>query len=135
MKWLVVAGAAVLVVVAVVVVVLTTRDDGPPPVASGPGVFRLHPQYQSNGGVHAPTALSYRGTTFKVGFWGTSGSGDALKAGLVVTGPAGTSKPSASYAEGAVIEVDGAALKVRQIYAGGSDRDDVVDVQVVPPGQ
>ncbi|MGY2873409.1 hypothetical protein ACVW00_000599 [Marmoricola sp. URHA0025 HA25] len=131
MKWLLVSGAA-LVVVLVLVIVLATRDSGPPPVASGPGVFRVKVQFQPNGGIRAPDALSYRGTTFKVGFGGASGSGDHLSANLVVTGPAGTVRQAAKYPRGATIELDGAKLLVRTIYAGGSDRDDLVDLQVVP---
>lgn len=135
MKWLVVAGAALLVLVAVVVVVLTTRDDGPPPVASGPGVFRVHVQFQPNGGLRAPEELTYQGTSFKVAFGGASGSGDRLSAELAVTGPKGTLKPAGKYRRGSTIAVDGAALKVRTIYDAASDRDDVVDLQVIPPGR
>lgn len=135
MKWLLVAAAAVVVVVAAIVVVVAKRDSGPPAVASGPGVFRVHVQFRPNGGVRAPDNLSYQGTTFKVAFGGASGSGDDLTANLVVTGPNGTSKPAAKYHRGQTIELDGAGLKVRTIYAGGSDSDDVVDLQVIPPKQ
>lgn len=132
MKWLLVAGA-VLVVAAVTVVVIATRDSGPPSVASGPGVFRVHVQFQANGGLRAPDELTYKGTTFKVAFGGASGSGGNLAANLVVTGPQGTVKPVAKYRRGQTIELDGAGLKVRTVYDGGSDRDDVVDLQVIPP--
>jgi hypothetical protein len=50
-----------------------------------------------------------------------------------VTGPKGTLEEAAKYRRGATLELDGASLKVRTIYAGDSDRDDVVDLQVIPP--
>ena len=129
------AGAALVVVLlAVVGVVVLTRDDGAPPVSSGPGVFRLHVQSQPDGGVRAPDELSYQGTTFRVAYGGASGSGDAQAASLAVTGPNGTFKPAEQYRKGATIALDGAQLKVRAIYAGASDRDDLVDLQVIPAG-
>jgi hypothetical protein len=134
MKW-VVPAAVVLVVVVVAVIVLVSRgsDDDPPPVAQGPGVVRVHTQYRGDGGLNHPTDVSYRGTTFQVAFAGASGSGDKLAAGLTVVGPRGTAKDFARYPQGATIELDGAALKVRTIYAGSSsDRDDLVDLQVLP---
>ena len=108
-------------------------DDGPPDVASGPGVVRVHAQLLANGGQRAPEEVSYRGTTFWVTFGGVYGSGDHPTAGLRVAGPAGTLVPFATYARGARIEVDGAALEVRTVYAGSKDSQDLVDLQVIPP--
>jgi hypothetical protein len=98
-------------------------------------VFRVHVQSQPNGGLRAPEELTYRGTSFTVAFGGASGSGDRLSARLAVTGPKGTLEPAGTYRRGSTIALDGAALKVRTIYDAASDRDDVVDLQVVPPGQ
>jgi hypothetical protein len=129
---LLIVGVVAMAVLVAGVLVVRARDDGPPPVASGAGVFRVHPQYQANGGLRTPEELSYRGTTFRVAFGGAVGSGDATRAGLTVTGPRGTLARYEEYPVGARIRLDGAALEVRAVYAGRSDRDDVVDLQVVP---
>ena len=134
LKWLLIGGVVLVVVVVVAIVALTSRDSGPPPVASGRGVFRVHVQSQPDGGVRAPDELSYQGTTFRVAYGGASGSGDAQAASLAVTGPSGSFKPAEQYRKGATIALDGAQLKVRAIYAGASDRDDLVDLQVIPAG-
>lgn len=132
MKWFLLAVVVVVVAVAAFFVVRSTAgSDGPPPVASGAGVFRLHTTALANGGQQKPDHLSYGGVSLEVGFGGASGSGDDLKAGLTLVGPDGTVKRFAKYAVGDTAEVDGARIKVRAIWAGGSDADDVVDVQVL----
>jgi hypothetical protein len=135
MRWLLIGVVAVMVAGAVVafLVVARGRDDKAPEIASGPGVFRVHPQFRADGGQRAPEEITYEGTTFKVGFGGAFGSGDDLTAALVVTRPEGTVRPTAKYSVGATIEVDGATLKVRGIHPGKSDLDDLVDVQIIPP--
>jgi hypothetical protein len=132
MKWLLVAGAALVVAVVAIVVVVARRDDGPPPVASGSGVYRVHAQIRADGGQNAPEEVSYRGTTFRVQLTDVAGSGDDRTATLAVTGPKGTRKVEKART-GTTVTVDGAGLKVRTIYAGSRDSDDVVDVQVIPP--
>lgn len=133
MKWLLVAAAALAVVVVAIVVVVARHDDGPPPVASGPGVYRVHAQIRADGGQNGPEEVSYRGTTFRVQLSDVGGSGDDRTATLAVTGPKGTRKIVEKARKGTTVSLDGAGLRVRTVYAGSRDSDDVVDVQVIPP--
>lgn len=127
--------AVVLAGVVALLVVRPWADPAVPPLASGPGVVRVHSQVSDDGANTPPVEVSYHGTTFKVAVGITSGSGDSMRAGLSVTGPQGTARDYAEYQRGDTITLDGATLEVRTIYvSGGDQRNDFVDLQVIPGG-